>query len=119
AGQQVSAWGGPGRGQQTIDGGAWLPYQSSSTLTPSFPEFLSGHSTFSAAAAEVLARFTGSDRFGSSVTLAAGSSKLEPGATPAADVMLQWATFSEAADQAGMSRRYGGIHFETGDQQGR
>ena len=28
---------------------------------------------------------------------------------------LQWATFSEAANQAGRSRRYGGIHFEQGD----
>jgi hypothetical protein len=31
------------------------------------------------------------------------------------DVTLSWATFSEAADQAGLSRRYGGIHFEQGD----
>ncbi len=33
--------------------------------------------------------------------------------------MLSWATFSEAADQAGLSRRYGGIHFEEGDLAGR
>ena len=30
-----------------------------------------------------------------------------------------WATFSEAAAQAGMSRRYGGIHFKEGDLQSR
>jgi hypothetical protein len=30
-------------------------------------------------------------------------------------VTLSWATFSDAADQAGLSRRYGGIHFEQGD----
>jgi hypothetical protein len=34
---------------------------------------------------------------------------------PAADLMLAWETFSEAADQAGISRRYGGIHFRQGD----
>ena len=38
---------------------------------------------------------------------------------PAADITLSWATFSEAADQAGLSRRYGGIHFEPGDLEGR
>jgi hypothetical protein len=48
-----------------------------------------------------------------------GSSRIEPRVTPAQDVTLAFPTFSEAADQAGMSRRYGGIHFETGDVQGR
>ena len=38
---------------------------------------------------------------------------------PAADVVLRWKTFKEAADQAGLSRRYGGIHFKDGDFQGR
>ena len=33
--------------------------------------------------------------------------------------MLKWATFSDAADEAAMSRRYGGIHFEQGDLQSR
>src|SRR2546425_8459841 len=77
-------------------------------IPPPFPEFISGHSTFSAAGAEVLKSFTGSDAFGASATVRAGSSKVEPGATPAADVTLSWATFSEAADEAGISRRYGG-----------
>jgi hypothetical protein len=44
-----------------------------------------------------------------------GSSKIEPGAVPSSDVTLSWATISEAAHQAGLSRRYGGIHFEQGD----
>ncbi len=44
---------------------------------------------------------------------------MEPGTTPAQDVTLSWSTFTEAADEAGISRRYGGIHFETGDQVGR
>ena len=44
---------------------------------------------------------------------------IEPGATPAGDVGLAWATFTEAADEAGLSRRYGGIHFEEGDLHGR
>jgi hypothetical protein len=115
AGQQVKAWGGPGRGTQMIDGGTWTPYQASYFPTPPFAEYSSGHSNFSAAGAEVLRRFTGSDSFGASVTVAAGSSHVEPGLAPAADVTLSWPTFSDAADEAGISRRFGGIHFEQGD----
>jgi hypothetical protein len=57
--------------------------------------------------------------FGASATVAAGSSRVEPRRTPAAPVTLSWATLSDAADQAGLSRRYGGIHFEDGDLMGR
>jgi hypothetical protein len=56
---------------------------------------------------------------GASATVPAGSSRVEPGTTPAADVSLSWPTFSAAADQAGRSRRYGGIHFRDGDLTGR
>lgn len=114
-GQQVQAWGGPGQGTQLIDGGDWRPYQPASFPTPPFGEYGSGHSTFSSAAAEILRLFTGNDRFGYSVTRPAGSSTIEPGSVPATDVTLSWATFSDAAADAGMSRRYGGIHFEQGD----
>ena len=53
------------------------------------------------------------------MTLPAGSSRVEPGAVPGRDLTLSWSTFSDAADQAGISRRYGGIHFEQGDQDAR
>ena len=119
AGQQVRGWAGPGLGIQWIDGANWIPYQPSTFITPPFAEYVSGHSTFSAAAAEVLARFTGSDSFGYGVTIAAGSSRLEPGVVPAQPVRLFWPTFSAAADEAGLSRRLGGIHFESGDLEGR
>ncbi len=102
-----------------MDGAEWLPYQAMTFPTPPFPEYSSGHSTFSAAGAEILRLFTGSDRFGGSVTFPAGSSKFEAGAVPASDLTLRWATFSDAANQAGLSRRYGGIHFEQGDLDGR
>ena len=114
-GQQIRAWGGPCQGTQWIPGDEWLPYQPSYFPTPPFPGYSSGHSTFSAAGAEILRLFTGSDRFGGSVTFNAGSSRTEPGAVPTTDVTLHWSTFSDAAAQAGMSRRYGGIHFEQDD----
>jgi hypothetical protein len=119
AGQQISAWGGPFRGTQTIPGEQWQAYQTGAQPTPAFPEFSSGHSAFSAAGAEILKSFTGSDVFGNSATIKAGSSGVEPGAVPAADVTLTWPTFTDAANQAGMSRRYGGIHFKEGDLQSR
>ena len=114
-GQQVRAWAGPGRGTRTIRGEDWFPYQPTTFPTPPFPEYSSGHSNFSAAGAEILRLFTGKERFSGSVTIPAGSSKVEPGLTPAHDVTLSWDTFRDAADQAGISRRYGGIHFAQGD----
>jgi VCPO second helical-bundle domain len=118
-GRQIQSWGGPYKGTVWMDGSQWIPYQPSTFPTPPFPEYISGHSTFSAAGAEILKRWTGSDNFGNAVTFPAGSSTVEPGMTPAQPVTLSWATFSAAADEAGISRRYGGIHFLAGDYVGR
>jgi hypothetical protein len=120
ANQEVRAWGGRFKGTQTIRGDQWTPYQPQVMfMTPPFPEFISGHSTFSAAAAEVLKSFTQSDAFGDSYTFEKGTSKFEYGLTPRARLTLSWPTFTAAADQAGMSRRYCGIHFADGDLYGR
>jgi hypothetical protein len=114
-GKKIRAWGGPYQGSKIINGEDWIPYQPCTFITPPFAEYCSGHSAFSAAGAEILRSFTGSDAFGASVTFPAGSSRVEPGAVPATDLALFWATFSNAADEAGISRRYGGIHFEQSD----
>jgi PAP2 superfamily len=118
-GKMIRAWGGPGKGAVEMDGANWKPYQPVTDPTPPFPEYVSGHSAFSAAAARILSLFTGSNRFGESVTLPSGSSKIEPGVTPSQPVVLKWDTFTDAADEAGMSRRYGGIHFKGADLAGR
>jgi hypothetical protein len=118
-GMKEFMWGGPYKGRVFQDGSMWIPYQPSNFPTPPFPEFISGHSTFSRAAAEALKRFTGGDNFGFSVSFAPGSSVIEPGAVPANTVTLTFPTLRVAADQAGLSRRYGGIHFQTADLQGR
>lgn len=114
-GQPVRAWAGPFLGTQLIPGDTWQSY----IPTPPFAEHVSGHSTFSASAAEILRSFTGGDRLDAQATIPAGASPIEPGVVPRADVVLSWRTFSEAADEAGLSRRYGGIHFENGDLAGR
>jgi hypothetical protein len=118
-GKKIRAWGGPGKGTVEMDGAQWIPYQLATFPTPPFPDYVSGHSAYSAAAARILTLWTGSERFGESVTLSRGSSKIEPGATPAQPVKLKWETFEEAAKEAGMSRRYGGIHFAQADVAGR
>jgi hypothetical protein len=118
-GVKIQSWGGPGLDNVEMLGEEWIPYQSMSFLTPGFPDFVSGHSTFSAAAAEILRRFTRSDVFGMRVVVPKGTSRTEPGITPKTDVTLTWATFTDAAEQAGMSRRYGGIHFKAADIEGR
>ncbi|MDJ0514701.1 MAG: calcium-binding protein [Trichodesmium sp. MO_231.B1] len=118
-GYAIDAWAGPGEGTQRILATDFLTYQTpGSHPSPPFAEYVSGHSTFSASAAEILQRFTGDDEFGASVTFAPGESRFEPGVTPTETVTLEWETFSEAADEAGFSRLYGGIHFEDGDVNG-
>ncbi len=68
-------------------------------VTPNFPEYISGHSTFSAAAADILTQF-----FGTDYEFTTNSSSL-------AGVTRSYTSFDQAAQEAGISRIYGGIHF--------
>lgn len=98
----------------------WVPYQRSTFVTPAFAGYVSGHSTFSRAAAELLTAFTGSPFFPgglSAWTTQAGDLVHEVG--PTTDVTLQWATYFDAADQAGISRLFMGIHISADDFEGR
>jgi hypothetical protein len=98
-----------------------MPYQKATFVTPAFPGFISGHSTFSRAAAEVLAAITGSAWFpGGMKTFTAPSNTFltfEQG--PSQAVQLQWGTYFDASDQAGISRLWGGIHVSSDDLNGR
>jgi Domain of unknown function (DUF6851) len=98
----------------------WVPYQLPTFVTPAFSGYVSGHSTFSRAAAEVMTAFTGSSYFPGGlheVAVPAGSLKVEHG--PTEDVTLEWATYFDAADSAGISRLYMGIHIPADDFNGR
>ena len=119
AGQSIVGYGpeGPAGGTRLIAGEAWMPHQLPGNATPPFADHVSGHSTVSAACADVLARYTGSDHFGHSITIEAGSLLIEPG-LPSAPVTLSWPTFSAAAAQAGQSRLYSGIHFQRANTDG-
>jgi hypothetical protein len=125
AGFVIDAWGGIdpitglGRGTQTILAENFVTFQlPGGNVSPPFAEYTSGHSAFSAAGAEVLRLFTGSDDFGGEVTFEPDSIIFEDG-VPSVETTLAWETFTEAADEAGLSRLYGGIHFNEGDVNGR
>jgi hypothetical protein len=123
----IRAWQGNPKDPATQVGGVgwilgvdWVPYQLPTFVTPAFQGYTSGHSTFSRAAAEVLTGFTGSEYFPgglSGYTIKAGSLKFEKG--PTTDIHLEWATYYDAADQAGQSRLLGGIHIQADDFNGR
>jgi hypothetical protein len=98
----------------------WVPYQRPTFVTPAFAGYVSGHSTFSRAAAEVLTAMTGSPYFPGGLL----EWRVEPGDLvqergPSRPLTLQWATYSDAADDAGRSRLYGGIHIRADDLAGR
>lgn len=132
--EEIQAWGGPNQGTETMLGQAWQPYQDTTFVTPPFPEYTSGHSSFSMAAANTIAAYVGSDAYydGTSqsnydLDSVAGIDLL--GEYVSTDllfenfvgdpVVLQWATLTEAANEAGISRIYGGIHIQDGDLNGR
>lgn len=98
----------------------WVPYQAPTFVTPSFSGYVSGHSTFSRASAEVLTGITGTEFFPGGLgswTIAPDSLEFEAGTDDG--ITLQWATYQDASDQAGVSRLYGGIHVRADDFAGR
>ncbi|KAN0023661.1 hypothetical protein ACTFIV_008048 [Dictyostelium citrinum] len=115
-GVKINGWNGVCKENVEFDLADWIPYQDP------YISNTSGHSTFSSSAAEILKRFTGSDKFGDSVTIKAGSSLFETNCSfpvPKSDITLYWDTFTDAAQQACISRRYGGIHYDFSDFEAR
>jgi hypothetical protein len=104
-----------------IRGVEWLPYQRDTFVTPPFAGYVSGHSTFSRAGAEVMVDFTGSEYFPGGLLeyVAPANDYLVFEAGPSETIVLQWATYYDAADEAGVSRLYGGIHPRVDDLPGR
>ncbi|MHB0754890.1 FG-GAP-like repeat-containing protein [Polaribacter sp. M15] len=99
----------------------WWPYQRPSFVTPPFAGYVSGHSTFSRAAAEVMTLITGDEFFpgGIGEFVAKKDEFLVFEKGPSVDVVLQWATYRDASDQTSLSRIWGGIHPPADDLPGR
>lgn len=117
----ILAWAGHPADPATQHGGVawqlgieWIPYQQRNFVTPPFPGYTSGHSGFSRASAEVLTALTGSpwfpDGMGEFIADAGGGFSLGFEFGPSEPVHLQWASYYDAADEAGVSRIHGGIH---------
>ena len=104
-----------------ILGENWWPYQRPTFVSPNFAGYISGHSTFSRAAAEVLTYITGDEYFpgglGEFKTTANEFLVFEDG--PTEDITLQWATYRDASDETSLSRIWGGIHPPADDIPGR
>jgi len=127
---EIAVWSWPGEPGERKDhytpltwmrGKDWIPYQRRTFVTPAFPGYTSGHSTFSRAGAEAMAAWTGSPWFpgGLHEFVAPTNAYLIFEDGPSQDVHLQWASYFDAADQAGQSRLWGGIHIVADDFDGR
>jgi hypothetical protein len=99
----------------------WWPYQRPTFVTPPFAGYVSGHSTFSRAAAEVMTLLTGDAFFPGGMSGFEASQRnflvFEDG--PSEDIILEWATYRDASDQCSLSRIWGGIHPPADDIPGR
>lgn len=123
----IYAWSGEPEDPESELGGVdwipainWLPYQRDTFVTPAFASYVSGHSCFSRAGAEVMTKMTGSPYFPGGFKehlIPKGSLEFEYG--PIEDVKLQWASYYDASDEAGISRLWGGIHVLVDDLPGR
>lgn len=127
---KLFAWRGPDyiQNPETDDAGVgwiladnWWPYQRPTFITPPFAGYVSGHSTYSRAAAEVLTLITGDEYFpgGMGEFDAKKNEFLVFEEGPSQDVFLQWATYRDASDQCSLSRIWGGIHPPADDIPGR
>lgn len=104
----VTAWGGPGRGTVNLPANQWSGYLN----VADHPEYPSGSSCFCAAHAQASRRFLGSDALGWTVPYPRGSSRVEPGVTPANDTALTFETWTKFETVCGDSRVWGGVHFQ-------
>ena len=99
----------------------WWPYQRPTFVTPPFAGYVSGHSTYSRGAAEVMTLMTGSEFFpgGMGIFEAPENEFLVFEDGPSMDIELQWASYRDASDQCSLSRIWGGIHPPADDLPGR
>ena len=107
--EEVTAWGGPGQGTVILPASEWKAYLEEAD----HPEYPSASSCFCAAHAQAARLYLGSDTLGYPFEFKAGSSRIEPGFTPAADTTLVFPTWTDFEQQCGQSRVWAGVHFQS------
>lgn len=115
--KKIKGWGGPDKGMIEMLGQEWRPYSPETFLCPPFPAYVSGHSTVSGGCSEALKLFTGSDTFGEKVKLIPGIYTENP-ENFGQEITLEFPTFTETADMAGISRVLGGYHVQVDNVKG-
>jgi hypothetical protein len=126
-----------------ILGQYWLPYQELNFVTPPFPDFVSGHSTFSSSSAKLFCYLFQTDTINlknpvinndilqylspvltntvnfslNNTFIFPDTSTIEDG-VPSTAINLNWNTWNDMARSSGKSRLYGGIHVESSNQGG-
>lgn len=104
----VTAWGGPGQGTvNDMPASQWRSYLQ----TANHPEYPSASASFCAAHAQAARRFLGSDNLGWQIPVAQGESRIEPGVSPSTNIVLDFPTWTDFAEDCGLSRLWGGVHF--------
>ncbi len=103
----VTAWGGPGEGRARLPASQWQAYLPE----PDHPEYPSGSTCGCYAHAQALRRLSGTDELNWSVSYPAGTSRIEPGITPANDMTLTFETWTDFTQDCGQSRHWSGVHF--------
>jgi len=104
----VSAWGGPGLGTVNLPASEWKSYLEEAD----HPEYPSASTCFCSAHAQSARLYLGDDNLNWSIPKTAGSSRVEPGVTPAADTVLLFPTWTDFANDCGQSRVWAGVHFQ-------
>ncbi len=139
--QTISYYGG-----NNVSSSLWVPYQPSTFITPPFPDFVSGHSTFSSVGAKVLSKLIGNDLLKLNLELDvsllpivsplfSNNQKIENtfylhcftifphcsevnSSYPDKAITLRYNSWDDMALDAGISRIYGGIHYDVSNYSG-
>ncbi len=104
----VTAWGGPGMGTMEIPASQWRSYIPEAD----HPEYPSASTCGCYAHGQSLRRYFGTDELNWAMPYPAGSSRIEPGITPAEDIELHFATWTDFEESCGRSRVLAGVHFQ-------
>ena len=105
---EVQAWGGPGKGTMMVPASEWQSFLPAAD----HPEYPSATTCVCSSYAQGMRRWFGEEEIDLSVFYPAGSSRIEPGVTPAEDLTINFTSWTELEELCGQSRVWAGVHFQ-------